>query len=202
MNLPFFNSRLNTLNFVNNNLPPFDSAKAWFRFHGTTQWIPLALEKISEVIDNEGIIIRANLSDAVANDSVAVDLRISAKDSNGFATDYIVSPAFAVGNWDTVVTDVENPDMQNTVKQFVLKQNYPNPFNPSTTIEYQLPNNGEVNLKIYDILGREVAILVNEIKKSGKYSIEWNASQMASGVYFYRLSSGTNNNVKKLLLLK
>jgi hypothetical protein len=85
---------------------------------------------------------------------------------------------------------------------FALYQNYPNPFNPSTTIRYDVPRESKVKLIVYDILGREVATIVDEVKKPGSYQSIWNATRFASGVYFYRLQAGENSAVKKLLLLK
>ena len=87
-------------------------------------------------------------------------------------------------------------------QSFHLFQNYPNPFNPSTTIKYDLPNEGFVSLKIYNILGKEVKTLVSENESAGTYNISFNASDLPSGIYFYRLSSGNFAQVKKLLLLK
>lgn len=86
--------------------------------------------------------------------------------------------------------------------RFALDQNYPNPFNPSTTIEYQLPANSHVILKLYDILGREVRTLVDEQQAVGSHRVKLDASRMASGVYFYRLQAGTIYDTKKLVLLK
>ncbi len=86
--------------------------------------------------------------------------------------------------------------------EFALYQNHPNPFNPSTVIAYQLPVRGHVTLKIYDILGKEAAILVNEMKEPGIYEVDWNASQFTSGVYFYHLQVGEYTAIKKLLLMK
>lgn len=83
-----------------------------------------------------------------------------------------------------------------------MQQNFPNPFNPSTTISYQLPSEGFVCIKIYDMLGREVETLVNEFKTAGSHQIQFNASQLASGVYFYKLQSGGFNSIKKMLLLR
>lgn len=88
-----------------------------------------------------------------------------------------------------------------------LLQNYPNPFNPSTTIEYQLPQNGFVDLKVYDITGREVTTLVATAQNAGRYTITWNAVdakgyKVASGVYLYRLSAGSFSQIKKMMLLK
>ncbi|MBC8043115.1 MAG: T9SS type A sorting domain-containing protein [Rhizobacter sp.] len=87
-------------------------------------------------------------------------------------------------------------------KQFELSQNYPNPFNPATTIRYQLPSAGDVKLKVYDVLGREVASLVNERQKAGSYAVSFNASKLSSGVYFYRLTTGNFVQTKKMLLIK
>ncbi len=89
---------------------------------------------------------------------------------------------------------------------FSLDQNYPNPFNPSTTIRFTVPvvtgNSQNATLKVYDVLGREVATLVNEALKAGTYKIQFNAANFASGVYFYRLQSGSLTNTKKLILMK
>ncbi|MFA6439549.1 MAG: T9SS type A sorting domain-containing protein, partial [Bacteriovoracaceae bacterium] len=87
-------------------------------------------------------------------------------------------------------------------KVFALEQNYPNPFNPTTTINYQLPVNGKVTLKVYDAIGREVASLVNEVKEAGYYSATFDASKLSSGMYFAQLQSGDNMQLMKMLLLK
>ena len=86
--------------------------------------------------------------------------------------------------------------------EFLLSQNYPNPFNPSTTISYHLPVNSFVSLKVYNVLGNEVATLVNEQKQAGKYQINFNASDLGSGVYFYTLKAGESVQSKKMILLK
>ena len=86
--------------------------------------------------------------------------------------------------------------------KFILYTCYPNPFNPSTTIRYQIPQDGIVTLKIYDILGSEVTTLVNEEKLAGKYEVNFNASTLASGVYIYRIQAGDFVSSKKMILLK
>lgn len=86
--------------------------------------------------------------------------------------------------------------------QYNLSQNFPNPFNPTTVISYQLPEYSRVKLKVYDLLGREVATLVNGNKPAGNYKVEFNAGKLVSGVYFYRMEAGTFSQTKKLLLLK
>ncbi|MBI3193317.1 MAG: T9SS type A sorting domain-containing protein, partial [Ignavibacteriae bacterium] len=87
-------------------------------------------------------------------------------------------------------------------EQFSLAQNYPNPFNPSTVINYQLKVKSFVTLKVYDILGKEIATLVNEELHPGVYNKNWNASGMPSGVYFYRFSTDAGSQVKKLVLMR
>ena len=83
-----------------------------------------------------------------------------------------------------------------------LSQNYPNPFNPSTRIQYAVSSMQFVTIKVYDVLGREVATLVNEEKQRGFYEVEFNASNLSSGIYFYTLTAGSFNQTKKLILLK
>lgn len=87
-------------------------------------------------------------------------------------------------------------------KAFVLHQNYPNPFNPTTTISYQLPTGGHVTLKVFDVLGREVATLVDEVQVLGFKSVKFNADGFASGVYMYRLQAGDLGATKKILLMR
>lgn len=86
--------------------------------------------------------------------------------------------------------------------EYRLSQNYPNPFNPVTTIEYDIPNNSNVKITVYDMTGREVAAPVNEFKSAGKYSLSFNAMKLASGIYYYRLQAGDFTQIKKMTLLK
>ena len=98
------------------------------------------------------------------------------------------------------ITSIEKKNNIHT--DFILKQNYPNPFNPSTTIGYSLHQSGFVKLKVYDVLGREVASLVNKEQSVGNYEAEFNASNLTSGIYFYKLQSGNFMKTKKLILLR
>ncbi|WP_041294086.1 T9SS type A sorting domain-containing protein [Ignavibacterium album] len=91
---------------------------------------------------------------------------------------------------------------QKTPEKYTLTQNYPNPFNPSTTIDFSIKENSNVTLKIYDMLGKEVALLVNERKEPGKYSVTFNASELPSGIYVYRLDANDFTATKKLMLVK
>ncbi|MFA5870386.1 MAG: T9SS type A sorting domain-containing protein [Candidatus Paceibacterota bacterium] len=97
-------------------------------------------------------------------------------------------------------TDVKNEST--TPIEFNLLQNYPNPFNPVTTITYQLPEQGNVSLKVFDILGNEVQTLVNEEKEAGSYTVQFDASSLASGMYIYRLQVNDYSSIKKMILTK
>jgi len=100
------------------------------------------------------------------------------------------------------LTGIGNDQGSVIPKEFRLEQNYPNPFNPSTTIRYQIPINSHVSLKVYDVLGNEVATLVDEYREAGRYEVEFNAKGLASGVYFYKLQAGIFVETKKMLLVK
>ncbi len=98
------------------------------------------------------------------------------------------------------ITDVNNPEL--VPKSFALYQNYPNPFNPTTTIEYDIAKRSNVSVIIYDVLGREVTKLVNQVMNPGRYKAVFNASDLPSGVYFYRITAGSFVETKKLILIK
>ena len=104
-------------------------------------------------------------------------------------------------NLGTAKPTGKNP--YDNIKRYLLYQNLPNPFNPTTKIKYEIPIDESVSLKIYDGIGREVASPVNnEYKKAGSYTVEWNASKISSGVYFYKLQAGDFMNVKRMVLIK
>ncbi|HEX2866379.1 MAG TPA: sugar-binding protein [Ignavibacteriales bacterium] len=105
-----------------------------------------------------------------------------------------------IGDKDEVSGVEENNNVN--VKTYSLSQNYPNPFNPSTAIRYSIPKAGMVTLKVFNILGKEVATLVHGEKAQGSYEVRFDASQLASGIYFYQLESGSFRQVNKMLLLK
>jgi len=87
-------------------------------------------------------------------------------------------------------------------ESYFLSQNYPNPFNPNTVIKFQLPVNGNVELKVYNLLGQEVAVLVNQFKEAGTYSIQFDGREMTSGIYFYTIKSGSFSQTKRMMLVK
>jgi photosystem II stability/assembly factor-like uncharacterized protein len=120
-------------------------------------------------------------------------------DENGYMYAGTANGAVFKSTQTTVgVTDVQ----KNVPLAWKLDQNYPNPFNPSTQINYQLSKLSKVSLKVFDLLGREVANLVNEEQSAGPHIVKWDASRMSTGVYFYQLNAGSFIQTKKMLLLK
>ncbi len=116
---------------------------------------------------------------------------LSAFGNNFFVDDITAGGATGTGN-----------NISLTPEKFELSQNYPNPFNPSTKINFSLPKQGFVTLKIYDVVGKEVAKLVNEVKPAGYYSVDFNASALSSGVYFYRIETTGFVETKRMMLIK
>jgi hypothetical protein len=133
-------------------------------------------------------------------DSLALyDLSLAVADSNVFVG------TSGRGVWRRSLMDILSVDQ--TVNPalptaFSLEQNYPNPFNPTTSIKFQVQSSTLVTLKVFDLLGRQAATLVNEQKSAGKYLVQWNAKNFASGVYFYRLTAGSFSATRKLVLLR
>ena len=134
-----------------------------------------------------------------ANSVYAVDV-----DGDG---DMDVLSASAIDNkiaWyeNLLIVGIEDNNPLDTPVKFQLFNNYPNPFNPTTTINYQIPELSIVSIKVFDVLGRELATLVNEEKPTGSYEVDFNATTLPSGVYFYRLQAGSFVEIKKMVLLK
>jgi hypothetical protein len=131
------------------------------------------------------------------NDSIAVQLSAgSAELANG-------DVLFDLVRLERIrsITNIEAKDKALPI-QFVLHQNYPNPFNPATTISFDIPIQSFVSLKIYNVLGDEVSILLSEELAVGKYTKRWNAENFPNGVYFYRLQAGLSTETKRLVLLR
>jgi hypothetical protein len=98
-----------------------------------------------------------------------------------------------------IISDVP---MSNVITEYKLYPNYPNPFNPTTVIQFDLPKTGNVSLKVFDILGREIATLINEQKQAGLHKVNFNASGLSSGVYFYRIAAGSFSQTRKMVIMK
>ena len=129
----------------------------------------------------------------------------------GRGTDYFNSITVARENVIRAIEEYESnfasmtytpPPPTNPVTDYVLYHNYPNPFNPTTTIRYEIPQDGIVTIKVYDILGQEVTTILNEFKKADRYEVVFNSVGLASGVYIYQLSAGSSVVAKKMILLK
>jgi hypothetical protein len=95
-----------------------------------------------------------------------------------------------------------NNNQNNVPSAYNLSQNYPNPFNPVTKISYTLPKAGNVKLVVFDVLGREITTLVNDVKTAGTHVVSFDASSLSSGVYFYRINAGDFTSTKKMMLVK
>jgi hypothetical protein len=117
----------------------------------------------------------------------------------------------AVGNSEPIKTEADastsitvstEEGVADLPMQYELFQNYPNPFNPSTVINYSLPEASDVTIRIYDVMGRRIATLLNEKQTAGWHNVTWNAGSVASGTYFYRIQAGNFAAVKKLTLIK
>lgn len=128
-------------------------------------------------------------------------LRTKVTALNGNQAVEITNPEFHFTEFD----GTSGPEAQNITelpKEFSLAQNYPNPFNPATTIKYELPSDATVTMRIFDMTGREIATLVNQIQKAGRYSVSFNGSNFASGIYFYKITAGDFSSIKKMVLVK
>jgi hypothetical protein len=116
----------------------------------------------------------------------------------GSSNPYLIKISLATSPIEPVSVDDETTQPT----EFILQQNYPNPFNPSTTIRYSIPELSKVKLTLFNLLGEEVTTFVNEEKNAGNYTVEFNASSLPSGVYFYQLRAGFFTETKKMLLLR
>jgi hypothetical protein len=180
-----------------NNTGLFPTADGWHKLKVEIQSTSASVTTIWNYFD--GVLLSGNpISDTTStrNTSGKFGLYSFQQDSNGIAAYYdnIVVKTLAT-------TDV-NSATRISPKGFVLEQNYPNPFNPSTVISYQLTSGGFVSLAIYDQLGREVKTLVNKFESAGSHSVQFNADNLPSGIYLYKIKDGNYSATRKMLLLK
>jgi photosystem II stability/assembly factor-like uncharacterized protein len=189
------------------------------------RWVDYSLSRFYDITsicqkaDNTFVMAgvkKSTLTDNIINRSVILEsMELNGTWKEVFST--IVGPlnavnfcgsnsAIAVGDRGTIAVYhkdfIQDPIVVIDSPAKINIQNYPNPFNPATLISFQLPEQTNVELKIYDVLGNEVTTLVNENKPAGSYEVEWNASNLPSGVYIYQLRAGTSVQMKKMLLLK
>ena len=139
------------------------------------------------------------------NDTIATYIESRGIPIAGINTDFdgdprnLTTPDIGADELDGIV-GVEDEETLPT--EFALAQNYPNPFNPSTKIKYSVPQTSQLQIKVFDLLGNEIETLVNEEKPTGTYELNWNAANLPSGIYFYRLKAGDYINTKKMILIK
>ena len=119
----------------------------------------------------------------------------------GSGKNYWIDSAKVNGIVFSNITDIQKDDNK-IISEYVLHQNFPNPFNPTTEINYSLPRQSNVTIKIFDVLGREISTLVNEEKPAGKYKINFNAVGLSSGIYFYQMKANDFIETKKMIIIK
>jgi len=176
--------------------------------------IKLTVANVSEInpaINVEVILTKKSSSLTFNKETETIEL-IEAKSEAKASFTFDIDRTAPISNRDTVefrISDENGLMMKKSFifsytgpKEFKLEQNFPNPFNPTTTIQYQLPQDARVTLKVYDILGSEVATLVNEEQQAGYREVQFNGISYASGMYVYRLTAGNNISTKKMMVVK
>ena len=186
------------------------SAFSASHFHLAAQGFNGAVVEPITFSDSSASAVWANLDNSNLNALLSEDLYINVHtltNPTGEIRGQVLTSDY--NNVGSVITDVNNNATNNPLPaNYDLSQNYPNPFNPSTVINYSLPQNSIVTLKVYDVLGREVATLVNQEQRAGSYKVQFGnqnlteTRQISSGIYFYRLIAGSYVQTKKMLLLK
>jgi len=176
--------------------------------------IKLTVANVSEInpaINVEVILTKKSSSLTFNKETETIEM-IEAKAEAKASFTFDIDRTASITNRDTVEFRISDENGLMMIKSFIfnyigpkefkLEQNYPNPFNPTTTIQYQLPQDARVTLKVYDILGSEVATLVNEEQQAGYREVQFNGISYASGMYVYRLQAGDYVSIKKMLMIK
>jgi hypothetical protein len=190
----------------------YTSLNGFYQFHPTSNEVILAIvayffkngglsatgvldiETASETYSTFNLVIEG--SNEIADSVLIQFLILSESTTDPGIGSYALIDQLSFGQATDVEETNQNPN------EFQLAQNYPNPFNPSTKIIWQSPVSGHQTLKVFDVLGNEVATLVDAYKPAGSYEVEFNASELTSGIYFYRLSAGRFTESKKMTLIK
>jgi len=160
----------------------------------------------SITISNPEFFISENYSDIIpANDVIYLMIGFTPNEIQQYQSEIILYSEFISSRTTLSGTGINSTNVEESkiiVDDFILYQNYPNPFNSQTTIEYFVPKRSHTQITVYDYLGRIVKTLFDGIKESGKYKINFNADDLASGIYFYRMQAGNFIASRKLILLK
>jgi len=168
----------------------------------TNSWLPIGynapiFSKTNNGIDFNDFLLRCIVSDSVNTTITSNEFYVYVVPEY-FQDGMLKKLSFAEGKLSESTETISSTNLTD----YSLNQNYPNPFNPTTTIEYNLPKEGFVSLKVYDILGKEIVSLVNESQSKGKHSIVLDASHLASGLYFYQIQSNEFSFIRKMILTK
>ncbi|MEO7358323.1 MAG: T9SS type A sorting domain-containing protein [Ignavibacteria bacterium] len=183
-------------------LPP-DAMQYPENFYRLIATVNIPTNSIPDYIDSFKISSCYNAS-IYSNIKYPVRYRVQAVDS--FNTVSVLSDFAKTTAWSSI-TEEQGDNIQiseNKIipKEYSLKQNYPNPFNPTTNIQYDLPIDNFVSIKVYDLIGREVMLLVNEVKEAGSYIVSLNGSNLSSGIYYYKIKAGSYEQVRKMILIR
>jgi hypothetical protein len=186
---------------TNSGINPDESCRAVFPLDGNNVWIP------SKANDSEQTPFVQYSPDGGSIWNTQMTPLGSSQGNNAIFSICFVNPQLGWLTADygriakyTGTTSVD--DEVNGLNDFSLEQNYPNPFNPSTTIKFSIPESGNTTIKVYNLLGSEVATLLNEMKQPGTYEVSFDASGLPSGTYFYSMESGNFREVRKMIILK
>jgi polyhydroxybutyrate depolymerase len=175
--------------------------------------IPIVTQ-LPDIDPNDGSTVERHVYDGGDNDVIVEHLKVNGgghswpgSDDPYPGTNFDIDGSEEIWNFLSRydidgVTGIEAGDISQTPATFLLSQNFPNPFNPTTVISYSIPELSDVKLAVYDILGREVAILVNDRLSAGNYQVDFVAEELSSGVYFYRIVAGEYQETKKMMLVK
>ncbi|MDP4174568.1 MAG: S8 family serine peptidase [Bacteroidota bacterium] len=182
---------------------PIDTVntKIFVKRSGAQTWNEISVSERNN--DNTyGIVNTCELGKYTDSDSSGFDIKITIQDNDKRTTEFTMEPAFVVEGYPYTAMDQNEPGSVALPKEYNLFNNYPNPFNPTTTIRYSLPKQSYVELKLFDMLGREVTTLVNKEQNAGEYKIQFNASSLPSGIYIYSIQAGDYRASKKMMILK
>lgn len=164
----------------------------------------LTVEATGGYTYNENLIYLGRLN-AGQEDSINIYMTAPLSDTTGyFNLSYVGHNVYSIPSSGILITsNATNINFEKAIPtEFVLHQNYPNPFNPTTKISYSLPKTSLVQLKIFNLLGQEIRTIVNEEKSAGNYEVNFDASELPSGVYIYKMQAGSFVETKKMILIK
>ena len=182
---------------INNGLPFDDSSGTWSNIYA----LSFNSDGTIFIVSSEDLYRSTDNGDSwTETNSGLSNLYVTSIDIN--SSGYIYAGTYGGGVFRSINSTVSVEQENILPSIYFLNQNYPNPFNPNTIINYSIPNQSYVTLKVFDVLGREIETLVNEEQAAGIYEIDWNAENNSSGVYFYRISTGSFSDTKKMLLIR